>query len=208
MQSPPELKPHQPGAWSRIKKYLLAGILVTAPAFLTLYVAIAIINIADRWVKSLLPGRFPDMRLFGIPGMGLVFMLALLIVIGLITTNWLGKKFVLITDHFFAKTPVLSSLYSTLKQLFHTFLGDNTNSFREVVYVEFPRDGCWSIGFVTSLCSESVPLPDQNMVYVFIPTTPNPTTGYLILIARDQIRQSGMTVEQGLKTVVSMGITR
>ena len=197
------------GFWGRLKRYLLAGTLVTAPAFITLYTVIGLVNIADRWVKSLLPDRFyPDMRFFGIPGIGLVLLFALLIVIGFLTTSWLGKIFVGIADRFFTHTPVLSTLYSTLKQLFHTFLGENTNSFRQVVFVEFPQKDCWSIGFITGNCGEETKIIADDMVYVFVPTTPNPTNGFLVMMSPSQIRTSSMTVEQGLKAVVSMGMSK
>lgn len=195
--------------WSRIKRYLLAGIVVTAPAFITLYTTIALVNLADRWVKSLIPARFyPDVRILGIPGIGLVFLLILLVVIGFLTASWLGNILIGIADRFFSNTPVLSSLYSTLKQLFHTFLGDNTNAFRRVVLVEFPRDGCWSIGFVTGTFPMQMENAAEEMLYVFVPTTPNPTNGFLVVLPQSKVRDSNMTVEQGLKAVVSMGITR
>ena len=197
MDAPSEKKSAR-GAWSRLKRYFLAGVLVTAPAFITVYIAVALVNASDRWVKSLLPGRFPDMRLFGIPGMGLLFMLALFIVIGFVATNWLGKKLSRLTDTLFARMPVLSSLYSTLKQLFHTFLGENTQSFREVVFVEFPREGCWSIGFVTGGSPDGAKALAADLVYVFVPTTPNPTNGFLFMVRRASLRESGLTGEPGL----------
>lgn len=206
MTVPSEKKPAR-GTWSRLKRYFLAGVLVTAPAFITVYIAVALVDMTDRWVKSLLPGRFPDMRIFGIPGTGLVFMLAAFVVIGFVATNWLGKALAGLTDRLFSRMPVLSSLYSTLKQLFHTFLGENTQSFREVVFVEFPRNGCWSIGFITGASPDSAKELAEDMVYVFVPTTPNPTNGFLFMAPRASLRESGMTVEQGLKAVVSMGIT-
>lgn len=195
--------------WSRLKRYLFAGVLVTAPAFITLYTVIAVFNIADRWVKSLLPSWvYSDSRIFGIPGIGLVLLVGMLAVIGFLATNWLGNFFVTLTDRLFSHTPVLSTLYSTLKQLFHTFLGENTDSFRQVVFAEFPRPGIWSIGFVTGSCGEETKTLGDDMVYLFIPTTPNPTNGYLVMVSRACIRESTLTVEQGLKAVVSMGITK
>ena len=203
-----EGKHRRKSLWSRLKTYLFAGILVTAPAFITIYTTVGLMHVVDRWVKSLLPDRFyPDMRIFGVPGIGLGFLLALLIAVGFMTANWFGKAFMAITDKLFARTPVLSSLYTTLKQLFHTFLGENTTSFRQVVYVEFPREGCWSIGFVTGACAADAQSLGEDMIHVFVPTTPNPTSGFLVLVPRARIRKSEMSVEQGLKAVVSMGIT-
>lgn len=197
------------GFMARLKTYLLAGVLVTAPAFITLYVVGGIIHIADRWVKSLIPARFyPDMKIFGIPGVGLLLLLILLIAVGFVTASWAGKLLVSFTDRFFTNTPVLSSLYSTLKQLFHTFLGENTTSFRQVVLVEFPHKDCWSIGFVTGNSEEKSIAEDEDILFVFVPTTPNPTSGFLFQTARSKVRNTDMTVEQGLKLVVSMGITK
>lgn len=201
-------KPHRT-VWSRLKRYLLAGTIVTAPVFITLYTVIGVINIADRWIKSLLPHRFyPDMRFFGIPGIGLILLLVLLVVIGYLTASWLGRILVDFTDKFFAGAPVVSGVYKTLKQLFQSFLGENTNSFRQVVLAEFPRPGCWSVGFVTGQSEDATAVLGDDMVYVFIPTTPNPTNGFLVLLPRTQLRNSTMTVEQGLKAVVSMGMSK
>ncbi|MCC8189213.1 MAG: DUF502 domain-containing protein [Planctomycetes bacterium] len=195
--------------FTHLKRYLLAGVLVTAPAFVTLYTTIGLVRIVDRWVKSLLPARFyPDFRLLGVPGIGLVLLLGLLIIIGFFTTSWLGRVLVSLTDRFFNNTPVFRSLYSTFKQLFHTLLGDNTTAFRQVVYVEFPRDGVWSIGFITGPAHPGTEEIAGEMLFVFVPTTPNPTSGFLIMVPKDRIRASSLTVEQGLKTVVSLGITR
>lgn len=193
---------------SRLKTYLLTGILVTGPAFITCYTTFGLVNIADRWVKSFLPeSLYPEMRIFGIPGMGLLMLLGVLVLVGFVTASWIGRIFFKIADKAFANTPILSSLYSTLKQLFHTFFGENITSFRQVVYVEYPREGCWSIGFVTGSAPSDAESLDRDMMYVFIPTTPNPTNGWLALIPASKIRKSEMTVEQGLKAVVSMGIT-
>lgn len=204
-------KKNQPNKclWPRLKRYLFAGTLVVAPAFITLYTAVWLINIVDRWVKSMIPARFyPEIRILGIPGVGVVCLLLLLIIVGFLTANWIGKTIVSLTDRIFSGTPVLSSLYSTLKQLFHSFLGDSTTAFRQVVLVEFPRDGCWSIGFVTGPFEQKPPGVTEDMFYVFVPTTPNPTNGFLLQLPQSKIHKADMTVEQGLKAVVSMGMTK
>ncbi len=127
----------------------------------------------------------------------------------MLASGWFGRMFVRFTDNIFANTPILRSLYSTLKQLFHTILGDKTNSFREVVLIEFPHDGCWSIGFITGESKRAAAALEQNeeLLFVFVPTTPNPTNGFLIMAPRSRLRKSDMTVEQALKAVVSMGMT-
>lgn len=202
-------KTEHKGLWGRLKTYLLTGILVTAPAFITIYIVVAMVRVIDRWAKALVPARFhPDMQIFGVPGVGIAILVLLLIAIGSVATGWFGRLIVTTADRIMTRMPILSSIYSTVKQLFHTFLGDNTNSFKEVVFVEFPRNGCWSIGFVTGDCPEEFPDPDAEMQYVFVPTTPNPTSGFLILVSKSQVRKTTMTVEQGFKYIVSIGIAK
>ncbi len=134
-------------------------------------------------------------------------MLALLIVAGYFASGWLGRFVVRLTDGLFANTPVVSSIYSTLKQLLHTLLGENSTAFRQVVFVQFPRQGTWSVGFVTGALEDQPGLP-SNLVTVFVPTTPNPTSGYLILVPPEELNYSAMPVEQALKLVVSLGTTK
>lgn len=194
--------------FKKLRRYLLAGFLVCAPAFITIYVILALLRITDRWVKSLLPAGWHDeMNIFGIPGVSLLFLLILLIAIGYFASGWIGRALVGIADGLFTSTPVVSSLYSTLKNLLNTLLGENTTAFRQVVYVKFPHEGVWSIGFVTGSVDEEATLP-PCLTCVFVPTTPNPTSGFLIMVPAEEIRVSAMTVEQALKTVVSLGMTR
>lgn len=190
---------------ARLKRYLLTGILVTGPAFISLYAIAWLVKMTDRWVKSLIPARFyPDIQILGIPGMGLLLLLVLLVIIGFLTSSWVGKKCVSIADHAFSTMPLLSSMYSTLKKLFRTCFGDNTSAFRRVVLVEFPRRECLSLGFVTGTFAKDG--NQEELLYVFVPTTPNPTSGYLVIVPESQVRDAEMTVEQGITAVVSMGI--
>ena len=192
----------------KLRRYLLAGVLVITPAFITLYIILALLRITDRWAKSLMPASwYHETNIFGIPGVGLLIMLALLLGIGFVASGWLGKKLFGITDGLLANTPVVSSIYSTLKQLMHTILGENSTAFRQVVFVQFPRNGVWSIGFVTGQVGEQPGLP-SDLISIFIPTTPNPTSGFLIMASLEEVRQTSLTVEQALKMVVSLGMTK
>lgn len=192
----------------RIRRYLLAGFLVLAPASITLYVMLALLRITDRWAKSLLPaGWYNETTFFGVPGVGLAILLALLFVVGYFASGWLGKLLVGISDGILANTPVVSSIYSTLKNLLHTLLGENTTAFRQVVLVPFPHPGVWSVGFVTGQVDSQPGLP-PDLVSVFVPTTPNPTSGFLVMVPGGDIRYSQMTVEQAFKMVVSLGMTK
>lgn len=194
--------------FKKIRRYLLAGFLVIAPTFITMYIIVALFKITDRWAKSLVPAKwYSEITIFGIPGVGLVILLALLIGVGYIASGWLGKAVFGLADGLLANTPVVSSIYSALKQLLNALLGENSASFRQVVFVQFPRAGTWSIGFVTGSYDEQPVLP-ADLISVFVPTTPNPTSGFLIMVPQDEVRYSSMTVEQALKMVVSLGITK
>lgn len=194
--------------FKKIRRYLLAGFLVIAPTFITIYIIVALFRITDRWAKSLVPAKwYVEMTIFGIPGVGLVILLALLIGVGYIASGWLGKAVFGLADGLLTSTPVVSSIYSALKQLLNAILGENSASFRQVVFVQFPRSGTWSIGFVTGSYNEQPALP-PDLISVFVPTTPNPTSGFLIMVPQDEVKYSTMSVEQALKMVVSLGITK
>lgn len=193
----------------KLKRYLLAGFLVIAPAYISIYILLGLLRITDRWARSLFPEIwYEESRVLGIPGMGLVILLALLVGVGFFASGWIGRFFIDLADRVFAGTPVVSNLYSTLKKLFHALLGENTTSFRQVVYVQYPRLGIWSIGFLTGRIDGEEQGLGEGMVCVFIPTTPNPTSGYLIVAPKDEIREANMTVEQAFKMVVSLGMTK
>lgn len=195
--------------FKRLKRYLLAGFVVVAPSLLTLYIIFWLVRISDRWARSILPlSVYEETRILGIPGMGVLILLALLIGIGYFASGWIGRTIINFADGIFANMPVVSSLYSTLKKLFQAILGENTTSFRQVVYVEFPRQGCWSIGFITGSMEEKDGILPDNLLCVFVPTTPNPTSGFLVMVPENQIRRSSMKVEEAMKMIVSLGMTK
>ncbi|MHB1217478.1 MAG: DUF502 domain-containing protein [Alphaproteobacteria bacterium] len=207
---PPLLVPvraWRPGA--RLRTYLAAGILVTAPVGLTLYLAWSVISYFDRKVTPLIPAAYnPENFLYiPLPGLGLLVALVVLALIGWLTTNVLGRFLVSATDRVLARMPVLNSIYSAIKQIIETTVSTKSGSFREVVLVEFPRTGLWAIGFVTGKPPEEIDeAGGGGMVSVFCPTSPNPTSGYLVYAKRSELRFVKLTVEAGLKLIVSSGI--
>ena len=194
----------------RLRNYFLTGLLVTAPPALTIYLAILFVNFIDGKVRHLIPKEYnPEQYLpFGIPGLGVVVVIIFLTVLGAFTTGYLGRLLVRIWERMWEKIPLVSGIYSTFKQLFETVFSQKSNAFRQVVMVEFPRKDAWTVAFVTSdvpyMLSKA--LKDDDMVSVYVPTTPNPTSGYWSLYHKKDVIPLDISVEDGLKMVISLGI--
>ncbi len=194
---------------SKLKAYLFTGILVTAPVTMTFYVAYEIFVWVDKWSRALIPPKVAAHDIIPyIPGIGIILLLAVLIAIGMFTTGFIGNFFVRLGDFLVSKMPLVSSIYSLLKQLFETVLSPKSQSFKEAVLLEYPRKGIWIIGFLAGRTSGELEhkLPERNMLSIFIPTTPNPTSGFLIMVPERDIMRLKMSVEDALKYVVSCGI--
>ncbi|KAF0115248.1 MAG: hypothetical protein FD149_1654 [Rhodospirillaceae bacterium] len=197
------------GLISRLRAYFFAGVLVTAPAAVTFYVAWAIIDFIDRQVTPWLPPRYnPETYLpFGVPGLGLLILVLGLTAIGALTAGFLGHVLVRTGERLLARMPVIRSIYSTVKQITETVLRQQSNAFREVVLLEYPRRGIWVLGFITApAASEICERTAGDVVNVFIPTTPNPTSGFLLFAPQSELIWLSMTVEEGIKMVISGGI--
>ncbi len=205
-------KPRKFGRFSlmaRLRNYFLAGILVTAPAAITIWLAWEFISFVDGRVKPQIPPEWnPETYLpFGIPGLGLVVIFAGLTLIGMLTAGFLGRLVMRSGERFVGRLPVIRSIYGATKQIFETVLAQSSNAFRQVVLIQFPRPGSWAIGFLTGDTAAQIQdmTPSDN-VNVFLPTTPNPTSGFLLFVPRDEVKLLRMSVEDGLKMVVSGGI--
>lgn len=197
------------GVADRLRAYFFAGVLVTAPAAITFYVAWLVIDFIDRQITSWLPHRYnPETYLpVGLPGLGLLILLLGLTAIGALTAGFLGKILVRTGEQIFARMPIIRSIYSTVKQVFETVLRQKSSAFREVVLLEYPRKGLWVLGFITAPAADEVRARiSDEAVNVFVPTTPNPTSGFLLLVSRSDLVTLSMTVEEGIKMVISGGI--
>ena len=193
----------------RLRTYFLTGIAVTAPIGITVYISIIFINFIDRNVKNLVPATYnPDSYLpFNIPGTGLIVAVLLLIIIGFFTASFFGKFFVKIGEKFINRLPVFRSIYNALKQVFQTVLGSSSKAFREVVLIQYPRKGIWAVAFITAQTSgEVLKKLKKKHVNVFVPTTPNPTSGFMLIIPDKDLIKLNMNIEQGMKLVISGGI--
>ena len=194
---------------AKIRAYFFTGILVTAPVAITLYMAYKFIIWIDRLVNQILPPqyKFDAILPFTIPGLGLVILVFALILVGMFAAGFLGKFFLRLGEWIVYKVPLISSIYSVLKQIFETFFSTKTQAFSKVVMLEYPRKGIWILGFVSSeLKGEVKDKFDQEMLNIFIPTTPNPTSGFLIFVPKKDTIELDMKVEDGIKFVISGGL--
>ena len=205
-------RPRQPfhlGLLARLRAYFLAGVLVTAPVAITFYIVWLIVSFVDSRVSGLLPARYnPESYLpFGIPGLGLLIAIAALILIGAVTAGYVGRIVVRLSDAALARMPVVRSIYGATKQIFETVLAQKSTAFRQVCLVEYPRHGVWTLGFITgTTVGEVQERTSDEVVNVFLPTTPNPTSGFLLFVPRQDIIFLDMSIEDGIKMVISGGI--
>lgn len=192
-----------------LRKWLLAGLLVIVPVAITVAVLRWIIDTLDQTLQILPEAWQPD-RLLGvhIPGFGVLLTLAILLVVGAIASNFVGKKLVNIGDRIVARIPVVRGIYSSVKQVSDTLFSESGNAFRKAVLVQWPRTDVWTIGFVTGTPGGDVTtyLRGEEYVSVYVPTTPNPTGGYFVMLRKSDCIELKMSVDEALKYVVSMGV--
>ena len=194
---------------SKIRSYFLTGVIITAPVGLTFYVAILFIGFVDSRVRNIIPEKYhyDNLLPIEIPGIGLLFVFILLTFIGFLTAGLIGKFIIKLGERIISRLPIIRSVYGALKQIFESVLASSSKSFREVVLIEYPRKGVWAIGFITGDTKGEVQnATKENMVNVFLPTTPNPTSGFLLFVPRKDVIILDMNVEEGIKMVISGGI--
>ena len=193
----------------RLRGYFLAGILVVAPLTITVMVTFWFLRFIDKNVTAILP-EYWYTGLYGgttIPGLGILIALTFFVIVGWFATNFLGRFFVRLYEAILDRMPVIRNIYSALKQIFETVMAAQSDAFRDVIMMEYPRKGVWSIGFVTGVSKGEVQrLTNEETINVFVPTTPNPTSGYLLFVPKKEVHYLDMTVEEGVKLVVSGGI--
>jgi uncharacterized membrane protein len=193
----------------RLRYYFLAGFIVSAPLGITVLIAWEFIAFVDNQITPLIPPAYnPESYLpFSIPGLGLVVIFLVVTLIGFLTASILGRTIVGLGEQLVERMPVVRTVYGALKQIFETVLAQSSKSFRQVVLVEYPRRGLWAVAFVTSTTEgEIAHLSADELVNIFLPTTPNPTSGFLLFVPRRDLVGLEMTVEEGFKLIISGGI--
>ena len=194
---------------ARIRGYFIAGLLVVAPLAITLYLSIFFISTIDSFVASFVPQRYNPNELlpFSVPGLGLLALFSGLVLIGFFAANFFGRYLIRLSEYLLDRVPVVKTIYGSIKQILETVLANQSEAFREAVLLEYPRKGSWSIGFLTGTTSGEVQkVTKDKMINVFVPTTPNPTSGFLLFVPEKDVQKLNMTVEEAIKMVVSGGI--
>lgn len=197
------------GLMARLRNYFFTGLVVAAPIGLTLYITRWFIELVDTWFVPLIPQAYrPDVYMpFDIPGLGLIIAIILLTLLGAFTANFFGRAVLNFAERLVDRMPVVRSIYGAIKQIFETVMTQSTTSFREVGLIEYPRKGIYTIVFVTSQSKALVGARyGLDLISVFLPTTPNPTSGFLLYVPREDVRILDMTIEEGAKLIISAGL--
>jgi uncharacterized membrane protein len=197
-------------AYIRLRNYFLTGIVVAAPIGITIYLTWAFVHWVDSRVKPLIPHVYnPDNYLpFSVPGVGLLFAILILTLLGFLTASFVGRTIVSYGESLLNRMPLVRNLYRGLKQLFQTALSQTSRSFQKVVLVEYPKEGVWRVGFVATGAKGEIPgrLPDPDTMAVFVPNTPNVTAGFLVFVPRRNAIILEMSVEEAAKMIISAGL--
>ena len=193
----------------KIRSWFITGILVLTPIILTVYVAWTFITFVDNLVVPIVPIDYrPSNYLpFSIPGLGLIIVFIFTTLVGSLATGLFGRTLIRIWEYILNRMPVVRSVYSAIKQILETVMAAQSDAFRQAVLVQYPRKDIWAIGFVTgSTKGEVGKYINENMINVFMPTTPNPTSGFLLFFPEKDLIFLKMSVEDALKLVVSGGM--
>ena len=197
-----------PHGKSTLRSYFVTGLLIWVPLVITLWVLNLIVSTMDQSLQ-LLPADYQPEVLFGrrVPGVGVVLTVVAIFVTGLLTRNILGQGLVRIWEALLARIPIVRSIYSSVKQVSDTVLSPSGQAFRKAILVQYPRAGVWTIGFQTGTPADEVrSAVSVDMISVYVPTTPNPTSGFFLMFPRPETIELDMSVDEALKYVVSMGV--
>ena len=196
----------------RLRNIFITGILITVPVAFTLFIFNFLLNLLDDlivpwFIKLLIKIGTPLPEDFHLPGLGLILIIVIVFVVGVLTKNIFGAKLVQWGEVIVNRIPIVRSIYTGAKQVVTTIAHADTKAFRKVVLVEFPRKGVYSVGFITGTTEGEVQvLTEEKLLNVFVPTTPNPTSGFLVFLPKEDVIELTMSVEEGIKFIISVGI--
>lgn len=210
----PVVAPERSHAVARIRNYFLTGLALAAPLAITVYIVWWLVHLIDGWVKPLIPrGYDPDLYLpVSVPGMGVVIAFVLITLLGFLTANLLGRTLISYGERILGRMPLVRSIYGGTKQIFETMLSSSAGNFNQVVLIEYPRRDLWAIAFVATTAKGEIEekLGDaerpEDVLSVFLPTTPNPTSGFLLFVKKSDVIPLDMTIEEAAKLVISAGL--
>lgn len=204
----------QKGFWGRVRNYFLTGLVVAGPVAITVWLIWSFVTWVDGFIRPIIPPDYrPDTYLpVRIPGTGLIIAIIALTLLGFLTANLVGRTLVDLGDRLLNRMPIVRPIYKTMKQIFESLFSNSGSSFRKVALVEFPAKGMWSLVFIsqppTSGIAERLPESDGEYVSVFLPCTPNPTTGFFFYVQRKELIEIEMSVENAMSVLISAGMVQ
>jgi len=193
-----------------LRRYLIAGLLVWVPLGVTFFILKLLLDLMDRLLLILPIAWRPESLLgFSIPGLGFILAFIILLITGAIGANLLGRTALRVSEGLLARIPLVRTIYSSAKQILNSVLSTGGDSFRKVLLIEYPRKGIWTICFQTGTAVKEIQDQlDQQSIMVFVPTTPNPTSGFIMVVAESETRELDMDIETALKLVMSLGMAK
>jgi uncharacterized membrane protein len=194
---------------TKLQRCFLAGLVAVVPISLTVLVVRWTITLMDQLLLRFIPERYWPEELIGfaLPGIGLLATFLLILLVGMLVTNYFGRSLLHLSERMVGRIPLVKGVFGLFKQVADTLLSADRQGFRKVVLIEYPRRGLWSVGFVTGVSQGEVQrITEQRMINVFMPTTPNPTSGYYILVPEKEARELKMTVDEAFKLIISGGM--
>lgn len=194
------------GITRTLRRYFIAGLLVWVPIYITFFVIHFIVHLLDGTL-ALLPHQYHPEHWIGreIPGLGVIFTLFILFLTGMLVTNFIGHRLLALWEKLLSRIPLIRSIHSATKQVVHAVVQPNGKAFKKVVLIPYPHPGSWSIAFVTSEVLNS-PWTNHDIVNVFVPTTPNPTSGFLLFVPQNDTIELNISIEEALRMVISLGV--
>jgi len=194
---------------SRIKRYFASGLLITIPVFITLYLIYVVARFIDNIWGKLINMYFMKHFGFTVPGVGLILGIITIFAVGFVATNFIGKRIFKGAERWFLRFPLIRQIYPAMRQIVDSLMSKEGQAFKKVILVEYPSKGIWAVGFLTGdSFAEANLKTGRDLVHVFVATTPNPLTGFLVLVPRDEIRVMDISIEDGIKLIVSGGIVK
>ncbi len=194
--------------FAKLRKYIITGLLIWVPLGITIFVIRLLVNLMDQTIVLLPPAWRPE-ALFGfnVPGLGIVVSAMVIFITGFFLTNFAGRRLIRGWENFLDRIPLVRSIYSSVKQVTRTVLSADNNTFNDVLLIQYPRKGLWTLCFKTSDSPKSFnEITNDELITVFVPTTPNPTSGFILFVPKSEVKKIDLDVEDALKLVMSLGV--
>ena len=191
-----------------MRRYLIAGLLIWLPLGVTVMVIKLLVDVMDQTLLILPAAYHPDVLLgFRVPGLGVLLSVTVVLLTGVVVANFFGRRLVALWEKVLARIPLVRPIYSAVKQLTETVFTSGGQSFRKVLLIEYPRKGIWTLAFQTgTTMGEAQAKTGEDVISVYVPTTPNPTSGFFLMVSRREVVELDMSVDDGLKMIISMGV--